>query len=330
MSLYNKIIHYFDVTPGSQITWVTCSGIVNRYVKERGETGVSHLIALLTKFTDKESLNFKSMDREEQDELLILFRNAPGDFKNLILGHYGKLPMGWPPDWVYKSAFGEDWKKKIKERKELSPLDSLEDDNLDDIRQELLNHIGRNPTEEEFILYLMHPKDALELIEFKENFGEAPLVLPTDVWRHGLKNYGDKVEFDLWGKPYCIELVSIGSEHEGLINVVMRVNNKTRVYTVQTPSAKRIEIRMAKGPGDIAAPITANIWRIGNPERGALRIGDIVHKGEEIANLEAMKMETPIVAPFDAHIIDICVKLNDPVQEGQLIVVLEKHKEEKK
>jgi pyruvate carboxylase len=71
-------------------------------------------------------------------------------------------------------------------------------------------------------------------------------------------------------------------------------------------------------------------WQIGNPERGALRIGDIVHKGEEIANLEAMKMETPIVAPFDAHIIDICVKLNDPVQEGQLIVVLEKHKEEKK
>ncbi|MCR3922988.1 MAG: biotin attachment protein, partial [Firmicutes bacterium] len=27
MSLYNKIIKYFDVTPGSQITWSTCSGI---------------------------------------------------------------------------------------------------------------------------------------------------------------------------------------------------------------------------------------------------------------------------------------------------------------
>ncbi len=30
MSLYNRIVKYFDVTPGSQITWVTCSGIVNR------------------------------------------------------------------------------------------------------------------------------------------------------------------------------------------------------------------------------------------------------------------------------------------------------------
>ncbi len=327
MSLYNKIIHYFDVTPGSQITWVTCSGIVNRYAKEKGETGVQHLIELLSKFIDEKSLNFTAMVQEEQDELLTLFRNAPGDFKNLILGHYGKLPMGWPPDWVYKSAFGEEWEKKITERKELSPLDSLDDDRLDNLRQELSDQIGRNPTEEEFILYLMHPKDVLELIEFREKYGEAPLVLPTDVWRHGLKHHGDRVEFELWGKPYCIELVSIGTEHEGLIHVVMRVNNKTRVYTVETPSAKRAEIRMAKGPGDISAPITGNVWRIGNPARGTLKVGDIVHRGEEIANLEAMKMETAIVAPFGGQISEICIKLNDPVQEGQLLFILEKLKD---
>ena len=328
MSLYNRIIHYFDVTPGSQITWVTCSGIVNKYAKKKGETGVKHLIELLTKFIDDKSLNFKSMGKDEQEELLDLFSNAPGDFKNLLLGHYGKLPMGWPPDWVYKSTFREEWKNKIKDRKELSPLDSLKDDDLDNLRKELSDSIGRNPTEEEFILYLMHPKDALQMIEFREKYGEAPIVLPTDVWKNGLKNHGDKVEFELWGKPYCIELVSIGAEHEGLIHVVMRVNNKTRVYTVETPSAKKVEIRMAKVPGDIGAPITGSIWRIGNPERGTLRAGDIVHKGEELANLEAMKMETAIVAPFDSQIVEICVKLNDPVQEGQLIVVLEKLKEE--
>ncbi len=328
MSLYNRIIHYFDVTPGSQITWVTCSGIVNKYAKKKGETGVKHLIELLTKFIDDKSLNFKSMGKDEQEELLDLFSNAPGDFKNLLLGHYGKLPMGCPPDWVYKSTFREEWKNKIKDRKELSPLDSLKDDDLENLRKELSDSIGRNPTEEEFILYLMHPKDALQMIEFREKYGEAPIVLPTDVWKNGLKNHGDKVEFELWGKPYCIELVSIGAEHEGLIHVVMRVNNKTRVYTVETPSAKKVEIRMAKVPGDIGAPINGSIWRIGNPERGTLRAGDIVNKGEELANLEAMKMETAIVAPFDSQIVEICVKLNDPVQEGQLIVVLEKLKEE--
>ncbi len=324
MSLYNRIIHYFDVTPGSQITWVTCSGIVNRYAKAKGEGGVKHLIELLSKFIEEKSLDFESMEEDEQNELLGLFQNAPGDFKNLLLGHYGKLPMSWPPDWVYKSTFGEEWEIKIKERKELSPLDLLENDDLERLRKDLSENIGREPTEEEFILFMMHPKDALAFIQFRDQYGEAPLVLPTVVWREGLKNHSEKVEFELWGKPYCVELVSIGAEHEGLVHVVMRVNNKTRVYTVETPRAKKAEIRMAKGPGDIAAPITGNIWRIGNPERGTLKSSDIVHKGEEIANLEAMKMENAILAPFDGQIVEICVKLNDTVQEGQLLFILEK------
>ena len=324
MSLYNKIIHYFDVTPGSQITWVTCSGIVNKYAKAKGDAGVRHLINLLTKFIDEKNLDFNAINEEDRDELLGLFRNTPGDFRNLILGHYGKLPMGWPPDWLYQSTFGAEWETKIKERIELSPLDSMPDDDLKKIRQELSEHIGREPSEEEFILYLMHPKDALDMIEFREKYGEAPLVLPTDVWRQGLINPGDKVDFELRGKPYSIELVSVGAEHEGIIHVVMRVNNKTRVYSVATPRAKKTEIRMAKGLNEAGAPINGNIWRIGNPERGALKVGDLVHKGEEIANLEAMKMENVIIAPFDGQILEICVKLNSFVVEGQLLFILEK------
>ncbi len=323
MSLYNQVIHYFDVTPGSQITWVTCSGIVNGYAKEKGEAGVEQLIELLAKFIDEKKLKLSAMTKKEQDEILVLFRNAPGDFKNLIVGNYGKLPMGWPPEWVYKSAFGKEYKGKIKGRNELSPLDMLDDDDLLKLRKDLAEALGRPPTEEEFILYLMHPKDTLQFAEFREKYGEAPLVLPTDVWREGLKNPGDKVEFELWGKPYCIELVSIGAETEGVIHVVMKVNNSTRVYTVETPRAKKVEIRMAQANGDIGSSIPGNIWRIGNPDRGAIKVGDIVHKGEEIANIEAMKMENVIEAPFEGQIKEVCVKLNDAVVEGQLIIVLE-------
>lgn len=324
MSLYNRIVKYFDVTPGSQITWVTCSGIINRYAKERGEAGVKHVIELMINFVGEKAQDFNAMTNEEQEELLLLFRNAPGDFKNLLLGNYGKLPVGWPAEWVYRSTFGEEWEVKIKERKELSPLDSVADDDLDRLRRELSNNLARAATEEEFVLYLMHPKDALEFIAFRDKYGDAPLALPTDVWREGLKKPGDRVNFDLWGKPYSLELVSIGAEHEGFIYVVMRVNNKTRVYTVATPRAKRIEVRMAKGPNDVGAPINGNIWRIGNPERGAIKVGDIVHKGEEIANLEAMKMENAILAPCDGQITELCVKNNDTVQEGQLLFVIEK------
>jgi pyruvate carboxylase len=324
MSLYNKLIHYFDVTPGSQITWVTCSGVVNGYAKEKGGEGVNHLIALLTKFIDKHALDLKTMKKKEQEEILRIFKNAPGDFKNLLLGAYGKLPMGWPPDWIYQSAFGEEWETQVAERNELSPLDLLENDDLDALRANLAELIGRAPSEEEFILYMMHPKDAIGFIEFGEKYGDAPFVLPTDVWREGLKVPGDKVDFTLFGKPYCLEMVSVGNEHDGIIHVVMKVNNKTRVYAIDTPRAKKVEIRMAKDAGDVATPIEGNIWRIGNPERGTLKAGDIVHKGEEVANIEAMKMENVIIAPLDGTIKEICVKLNDSVIEGQLLFVLEK------
>lgn len=324
MSLYNRIVRYYDVTPGSQITWVTCSGIVNMYEKEQGEAGVKHVIDLLTKFVEEKDQDFDAMEPHEQEELLQLFRRAPGDFKNLLLGGYGRLPMGWPAEWVYRSAFGEEWEEKIKERKEASPLETIPEDDLDRIRGELASTLGRDPTEEEFILYLMHPKDALEFFEFREKYGEAPMVLPTDVWREGLKKPGDRVEFELWGRPYSIELVSVGSEYEGVIHVVLKVNNKTTVYDVETPRAKKVEIRMARGENEIGAPINGNVWRIGNPDRGTIKVGDIVHKGEEIANLEAMKMENAIVAPFDAQVEEIAVKLNDQVQEGQLLFVLKK------
>jgi pyruvate carboxylase len=324
MSLYNQIIHYFDVTPGSQITWVTCSGIVNKYAKEQGSTGVKHLIGLLIKFVIEQDQNFESMEKEEQEELMKVFRNTTDDFRNLILGQYGQLPNGWPADWVYESTFGEVWHEKIKTRNVLSPVELLKDDNLKRLRSSFEEAIGRNATDEEFVLYLMHPKDAVDYIEWHEKYGEAALVLPTSIWREGLKKPGDKVEFDFWGKPYCVELASIGAEHDGIVQVVLLVNNKTKVYAVQTPHAKKEDKRMAKGANDIPSPVNGTVWRIGNPKRGTLQVGDIVHKDEEIANVEAMKMENVIAAPFTGQVIELCVKLNDLVQEGQLLFVIDK------
>ena len=324
MSLYNRIIKYFDVTPGSQITWVTCSGIINRYSLEGGEGSVKHVINLLTKFVDEKQQDLGAMDEEEKEELLGLFKNTTEDFKQLIIGSYGKLPMGWPDDWVYKSTFGNAYKEKIKERKELSPIDLLENDDINPLRIALEKEIGRKPTKNEFILYLMHPKDAVGFIGFREKYGKAPLIVPTNEWRNGLEKPGDKVEFEFWDKPYCIDLVSVGAEHSGVIHTVIKLNNKIRVYQINTERAKKIEIRMAKSASDVGAPINGNLWRIGNPKRGTLKVGDIVRKGEEIANLEAMKMENIVASPLDGCIEEICAKLNDSVQEGQLLFIIEK------
>lgn len=81
---------------------------------------------------------------------------------------------------------------------------------------------------------------------------------------------------------------------------------------------------MAKRPNEIPSPVNGTVWRIGNPKRGILQVGDVVHKDEEIANVEAMKMENVIAAPFTGQILEVCVKLNELVQEGQLLFVIDK------
>jgi pyruvate carboxylase len=263
------------------------------------------------------------MDPEERDELMALFEYAPGDFKNLLLGTYGKLPVGWPADWVYESAFGKSWREKMAERTEISPLDSIADEDLEQLRTELAGKLGWEPSGEEFILYLMHPKDTIDMIQFREEYGRASLVLPTNVWHSGLSSPGERVDFEMDNKPFTVEMVSVGEEHDGYIPVVLKINNQPRVFSVETPRVVKVEVRTATAANEVGSPIKGSVWRLGNPKRGALSVGDIIHAGEEIANIEAMKMENAITSPFDGRIAEICVGLNESVVENQLLFVLE-------
>lgn len=51
-------------------------------------------------------------------------------------------------------------------------------------------------------------------------------------------------------------------------------------------------------------------------------VGQAVKFGEVVAVMEAMKMETEIVAPADGTVNQILVKAGDPVDTGAAMVVL--------
>ena len=50
--------------------------------------------------------------------------------------------------------------------------------------------------------------------------------------------------------------------------------------------------------------------------------GQVVKYGDVVAIMEAMKMETEIVAPADGTVSQILVKAGDPVDTGVAMVVL--------
>jgi biotin carboxyl carrier protein len=54
-----------------------------------------------------------------------------------------------------------------------------------------------------------------------------------------------------------------------------------------------------------------------------LETGAIVDNGDDIAFVEAMKMEIPVASPAAGKLKSILVKLDDVIAEGQAVAVLE-------
>jgi biotin carboxyl carrier protein len=54
-----------------------------------------------------------------------------------------------------------------------------------------------------------------------------------------------------------------------------------------------------------------------------VKIGDTIAVGEELAVIEAMKMEIPLMAPFAGKVIEVRIAENGAIAENDLSVVLE-------
>lgn len=55
----------------------------------------------------------------------------------------------------------------------------------------------------------------------------------------------------------------------------------------------------------------------------AVRAGDVVEPGAELALLESMKMEIPVTPERGGRVTRVAVEPGDVVQEGDLLVLLE-------
>ena len=122
-----QIVRYHDVTPGSQITWNTAFLAVTGAWKRGGEEEVRFLLEVLNEVTRTPESELSSEMRKAR---LNIYQDCNDAFRKLLLGKFGRLPLGFPADWVYESAFGSEWKSAIANRTEASPLESLPDVNL--------------------------------------------------------------------------------------------------------------------------------------------------------------------------------------------------------
>lgn len=68
---------------------------------------------------------------------------------------------------------------------------------------------------------------------------------------------------------------------------------------------------------DVCAHITGTVWKI------EVAAGDDVTEEQSLVILESMKMEMPVEAPQAGRVLEVKVKEGQPVEEGDVLIILE-------
>lgn len=84
---------------------------------------------------------------------------------------------------------------------------------------------------------------------------------------------------------------------------------------------------LAAAPAPAAAPAVAGGTEVKSPLAGSVfklkvKVGDTVAANQEVAIIEALKMENPVVAPCAGTVNSIAVKETDTVVDGQTLMTI--------
>ncbi len=237
----------------------------------------------------------------------------PESVIDLLSGNLGQPKGGWPKA-VQKVILGG--RKAMRGR----PGASAKKIDLKKTSRSLQRKLGRKVTQDDLFSSLMYPKVFEDFQDFKSKYGDVS-VLPTTAYFHGLEP-GEEISIDIEeGKTLFIKLLHVGEPDEkGIRSLTFELNGKARTTLVQDQSVKGdAKVREKADPANplhVGAPIPAMVSSI------ATSVGKSISKGEKVAVLEAMKMQTTLYASADGTVDEILVGVGDSVESKDLIARL--------
>jgi pyruvate carboxylase len=234
---------------------------------------------------------------------------------------YFKGMMGQP-----EFGFPQELQKLVLKGEEpitVRPGELLEPEDFDKIREELAQKHHIEPTMKDIISYALYPKvfdDYLTYIRENGDFSR----MESHIFFHGIKE-GETCEVEIDdGKILVIRLREVGKmDEEGYVPLHFEVNDSVRIIKVKDKkkavAKEQIATRMAdtSNPLEIGASIPGKVVKI------LVKPGDRVRVNQEVAVIEAMKMETNVVSYTEGTVKSIVVKEGQLVKSGELLIILE-------
>ncbi len=250
----------------------------------------------------------------------IRYKNASEDLKRLLLERYGPFPFYRPSDEIYREVFGPDWKRLVLNE---SGMEEITPISVDEEKKKLEEKIGRETDLEDVILYLQHPKDAVDFFKFEEEYGKT-YVLPPEVWfRQGGFEMGETIRFrDYTGKYHQITIGPSSTMEDGGIITYLMVDHHPEPFAYKPEEKCGQEGEKKKSVEDLM--LLAEMGEICATTDGAvvevrIKKGDIVKEGDVIAVLESMKMLNNVVSPVSGEVKEIPIKEGQQVKMGDLL-----------
>ncbi|GAB3087604.1 pyruvate carboxylase [Corynebacterium aquatimens] len=170
---------------------------------------------------------------------------------------------------------------------------------------------------------LLFPKQYAEFQEHRRTYGVTD-QLSDKTFFYGLKE-GEETEVwygehDEEKTPLVVRLDAVGEPDEkGLRRVIVNVNGQIRPITVRDENAEstvaEVEKADSSNPNHVAAPFAGVVTPV-------VQAGDTVKEGDQIASIEAMKMEASISAPKDGTVERVAFAQPTKVEGGDLVAVI--------
>ena len=226
--------------------------------------------------------------------------DIPDSVIGFLAGELGDPPGGWPEPFRSKALEGRT--VKIGET-ELGPEDRA---GLEADPRPTLNR-------------LLFPGPTRDFEHARGEFGDVS-VLPTEAYWYGLRPGAD-VEVALEeGKTLILGLEAISdADARGLRNVLCRLNGQLRPVTVRDRSVSSDVVTAEKAdpsdPLQVAVPFDGVV----TPSVG---VGDTVEPGQQVATIEAMKMEAAITSPNGGTVSRLIIEGPRQSEGGDLLLVL--------
>jgi len=247
----------------------------------------------------------------------IRYENASEDLKRLLLERYGPFPFYRPPDAIYQAALGPNWKSI---RAEESGVERSAPVDLAAEQSRLEEAIRNKATQEELVLYLQHPRDAVSFFQFEEEYGKS-YVFPPEVWfKKGGFEPNETISFnDHAGKQHQIAFGPSHPTPDGGVLTYLFVDHHPEPFShkPETPTATAAQeeltveqIAALAEMGELHASAPGVVVEVKVAE------GDRVKEGDLLLVIEAMKMLTRIASPIEGRVKELVAQAGQQVAKG--------------